>query len=36
MEPVNKLAVFAPYFALFGVVTAIAVLIAKPRKRPEN
>jgi hypothetical protein len=36
MEPVNKLAVFAPYVALFGVVTAIAVLIAKPRKRPEN
>jgi hypothetical protein len=34
--PVNKLAVFAPYLALFGLVAAVAVVIAKPRKKPEN
>ena len=34
--PVNKLPVFAPYLALFGLVAAVAVVIAKPRKKPEN
>ena len=33
IEPVNKLAVFAPYLALFGVIGAIAVLFWK---RPDN
>jgi hypothetical protein len=33
MEPVNKLAVFAPYLALFGVIGAVAVVF---RKRHQN
>jgi hypothetical protein len=33
MEPVNKLAVFAPYLALLGVIGAVAVVF---RKRPQN
>jgi hypothetical protein len=33
MEPVNKLAVFAPYLALLGVIGAIAVVFWK---RPDN
>ncbi len=33
MEPVNKLAVFAPYLALFGVIGAVAVVFWK---RPDN
>lgn len=36
VEPVNKLGVFVPYVALFGVVTVVAVLIAEPWKRPGN
>jgi hypothetical protein len=33
MEPVNKLVVFAPYLALFGVIGAVAVVFWK---RPDN
>lgn len=33
MQPVNKLAVFAPYLALFGVVAAVAIMVWK---RPEH
>jgi hypothetical protein len=33
MEPVNKLAVFVPYLALFGVIGAVAVVFWK---RPNN
>lgn len=33
VEPVNKLAVFAPYLALFGVIGAVAVFFWK---RPDN
>jgi len=33
MELVNRFAIFAPYLALFGVVAAIAVVVAKPRKK---
>jgi hypothetical protein len=36
VEPVNKLAVFAPYLALFAVVASVAIVIAKPWKRHEN
>ncbi len=36
MEPVNKLAVFAPYLALFAAVASVAVVIVKPWKRPDN
>lgn len=32
MEPVNKLAVFAPYLALFGVIGAVAVVFWKRRQ----
>ena len=33
VEPVNKLAVFAPYLALFGVIGVVAVIYWK---RPDN
>jgi len=33
MEPVNKLAIFAPYLALVGVIGAVAVVFWK---RPDN
>jgi len=36
IESVNKLAVFAPYLALFGIVATVAVVIVKPWKKPEN
>jgi hypothetical protein len=36
MEPVNKLAIVTPYVALFGLVATVAVVIAKPWKKPEN
>ena len=35
MEPVNKLAVFAPYLALFGVL-AVVVVAVTPWKKREN
>lgn len=35
MEPVNKLAVFAPYVALFGVL-AVVVVAAVPWKKTRN
>jgi hypothetical protein len=35
-EPVNKLVVFAPYLALFGVVATVAVVVAKPWKKQDN
>jgi hypothetical protein len=31
MEPANKLAVFAPYLALLGVIGAVAVVYCKRR-----
>jgi hypothetical protein len=34
--PVNRLAVMAPYLALLGLVAAVAVVIVKPWKKPEN
>ena len=33
MEPVNKLAVFAPYLALFGVLAVVVVAVAPWKKR---
>ena len=36
LEPVNHLAVFAPYLALFGVMAAVAIVVVKPRKKREN
>jgi WD40 repeat protein len=33
MEPVNKLAVFAPYLALFGVMAVVVVAVAPWKKR---
>jgi hypothetical protein len=36
LEPVNKLAVFAPYLALFVLAAVVAVGVAKPWKKPEN
>ncbi|MGA2239600.1 MAG: choice-of-anchor U domain-containing protein [Candidatus Bathyarchaeia archaeon] len=36
VEPVNKLVVFAPYVALLGLVSAVTVVVAKPRKKHEN
>jgi len=36
MQPVNKLAVFAPYLALFGVVATVAVVVVKTWKKREN
>jgi hypothetical protein len=35
MEPVNKLTVFAPYLALFGVL-AVIVIAAVPWKKRGN
>jgi len=35
VERVNKLTVFAPYLAVFGVVAAVAVVIVTDRKRGE-
>jgi len=34
--PANKLAVFAPYLALFGLAAIIAVGFAKPCQKPDN
>jgi hypothetical protein len=36
MEPVNKVAIIAPYVALLGLVSTVAVVVAKPWKKPEN
>jgi len=36
MEPVNNLAVYAPYLALFGVVAVVAIVVAKPWKKRGN
>jgi hypothetical protein len=36
MEPVSKLAVFAPSLALFGLAAIVAVGVAKPWKKPDN
>jgi TolB protein len=36
LEPVNKLAVFAPYLALFGMVAVVAVVVAAPWKKTHN
>ncbi len=35
VEPVNKLTLFTPYLAVFGVVAAVAVVIVTDRKRRE-
>lgn len=32
----NKTVIVAPYLALFGVIAAVAVAVAKPWKKPEN
>jgi hypothetical protein len=36
VESVNKLAVFAPYLALFGMVAVVAVVVAAPWKKTHN
>lgn len=36
LEPVNKVAVFAPYLALFGLVATVAVVVVKPWKKTRN
>ena len=36
MEPTNRLAVLAPYVAFFAVVASVAIVIAKPWKRPDS
>jgi len=36
VEPVNKLPVFAPYLALFGLVVTIAIVVTAPWNRPDN
>jgi hypothetical protein len=36
LMPVNKLAILAPYMALFGVVTAVAVVVVAPWKKRKN
>ena len=36
VELVNKLAVFAPYLALFKVVAAVAIVVAASWKKPEH
>jgi hypothetical protein len=36
VEPVNRLTVFAPYLALFGVIAAAAVVAAASRKKLED
>ncbi len=35
IEPVNKLSVLAPYLALFGMITTVAVIAAVPSKNPD-
>ena len=36
LQPVNKLALFAPYMGLLAVVASVAVVIVRPWKKPEN
>jgi hypothetical protein len=36
VEPVNKVAVFAPYLALLGVIAAVAIVVVAPWKKREN
>ena len=36
MEPVNKLAILAPYLILFGLVATVAIVVVRPWKKPEN
>jgi len=36
IEPLNKLTVFAPYLALFGLFAAVAIVVVAPRKRTGN
>ena len=36
LDPVNKLAVFAPSLALFAVMMVIVIFAARTRKKPEN
>jgi hypothetical protein len=36
MEPTNKLAIVAPYLALFGLVATVAIVVVKPWKKREN
>jgi Tol biopolymer transport system component len=36
IEPVNRLALFAPYLALLGVIAAVAFVVVKPRKKRED
>jgi hypothetical protein len=33
VEPVDKLTIFAPYLAVFGLVAAVAVVATKPWRR---
>ena len=34
--PVDKLAIFAPYLALFGLVATVAIVVVKPWKKRET
>jgi hypothetical protein len=36
VEPVNKLAVFAPYVALFGIMAAVTVVMMAPWKKTQD
>ena len=36
IEPINTLAIAAPYLALFGVIAAIAIVVVKPWKKRDN
>jgi len=36
LEPINKLTVFAPYLALFGLVATVAVVVAKKREKTKK
>jgi hypothetical protein len=36
VEPVNKLTVYAPYLAIFGIVAAVAIVVVKPWKKRET
>ena len=36
VAPVNKLSVLAPYFALFGLLATVAIVVVKPSKKHED
>lgn len=36
VEPMNRLVIFTPYLALFGVIAAVAAFVTAPRKKSQN